>query len=64
MSHKFNLSKNSEISLNHQSNKFPKKASNYSLKTEATTLNGTQDYKTLKKMRLSIFLHHEFYIRS
>jgi len=47
MSHKFNLSKNSEISLNNQSNKFPKKASNYSLKTEATTLNGTQDYKTL-----------------
>ena len=52
MSHKFNLNKNFENSSNKlPSNKFPKKASNYSLKTEATTVASlsNQDYSSLKK---------------
>ena len=51
MSHKFNLNKNIENSSNKlPSNKFPKKASNYSLKTEATTVASlsNQDYSSLK----------------
>ena len=51
MSHKFNLNKNFENSSNKlPSNKFPKKASNYSLKTEATTVASlsNQDYSSLK----------------
>ena len=51
MSHKFNLNKNLENSSNKlPSNKFPKKASNYSLKTEATTVASlsNQDYSSLK----------------
>ena len=51
MSHKFNLNKNIENSSNKlPSNKFPKKASNYSLKTEATTVASlsNQDYNSLK----------------
>ena len=51
MSHKFNLNKNLENSSNKlPSNKFPKKASNYSLKTEATTVASlsNQDYNSLK----------------
>ena len=51
MSHKFNLNKNFENSSNKlPSNKFPKKASNYSLKTEATTVASlsNQDFSSLK----------------
>ena len=51
MSHKFNLNKNIENSSNKlPSNKFPKKASNYSLKTEATTVASlsNQDFSSLK----------------
>ena len=51
MSYKFNLNKNIENSSNKlPSNKFPKKASNYSLKTEATTVASlsNQDYSSLK----------------
>ena len=51
MSHKFNLNKNFENSSNKlPSNKFPKKASNYSLKTEATTIASlsNQDFSSLK----------------
>ena len=57
MSHKFNLNKNFENSSNKlPSNKFPKKASNYSLKTEATTVASlsNQDFSSLKTDKLEL----------